>query len=320
MAVMNRLASTVLAVCVSGGLLCWAFWRADLRAIAALFGDANFGWIAVAYALVLSASVVHCQRWSVLLRLLGYQHRFRNLLNIHFAGVLCNTFLPAQLGIDVARVQFARHISGGRVNMLVVVAIDRLVGALALSVLGCVAWGVLSSSGLPFWLVIPPAALLVLCVSIVIASTRLDEQTSRRLADRLPLPGIVRIKLSSLFEQHELWRRKSTALFATVGWALFQTSLLAAALAATSHGLHLPIPPFEVAITLPLIAVVTMTVPISINGLGVREAMFCLTMIPLGLNQSQALALAAAWFALVLTGALPGIVGFVNLSRKPMGV
>ena len=82
------------------------------------------------------------------------------------------------------------------------------------------------------------------------------------------------------------------------------------------RALGLPVPLLYYGILVPLVALLTM-LPVSLNGMGVREGGMVLFLTPLGISSATALSLAFLWFSVFVAGSLfgAGIYLFGNLSR-----
>jgi uncharacterized membrane protein YbhN (UPF0104 family) len=79
-------------------------------------------------------------------------------------------------------------------------------------------------------------------------------------------------------------------------------------------GLKVDIPLLSLFIFIPIISTLA-TIPISISGLGVREASFVLLLGFLGVSPMHATAISFAWFLSVAVGSLPGLVEYLRYKR-----
>jgi hypothetical protein len=80
---------------------------------------------------------------------------------------------------------------------------------------------------------------------------------------------------------------------------------------AVARGLGIPIGPFDLAVVVPLAGVVQM-IPVSVNGFGVREAMYSLYFARIGLPPESALLLSLTSTALVMLYSLTGAAVYVG--------
>jgi uncharacterized membrane protein YbhN (UPF0104 family) len=82
--------------------------------------------------------------------------------------------------------------------------------------------------------------------------------------------------------------------------------------------LNLVVPISAVAVFVPLISLAGM-VPVSVNGLGVREALYILLFGQIGVTAEVAVSLALLYLAVTVVASLPGGVVYA-LQRTPLGI
>jgi hypothetical protein len=75
-------------------------------------------------------------------------------------------------------------------------------------------------------------------------------------------------------------------------------------------GLHLPVPPLYYGILMPLVTLLTL-LPISVNGMGLREACTVLLLAPLHVGEAEAVTLAFLLFAAQSAAALFGLIPYL---------
>ena len=299
---------------VSGGLLYWSLHRVNFADLARLVMTADYRWLTLAYLALLVAAVIHCWRFSQLVAICG-NVPFVRLLRIHFFGMFCNTFLPSELGLDAVRIHWAGRAIGGRMKMCTLVMIDRVAGALAISALSCLALLMVYSGILPFWIVFLSGTMLLASAVVIAMILWLDIEVIEKVSDWLQLPDGTRSCIVGIFRQLMTagcgWR----LMLLTSVLAAIQCTIIALSIAMTARALHLPASSLGIVAMFPVIGV-AVALPISVNGLGVREAMFCLTMAPLGLDQTEAVSLAASWLLLTAIGFAPGALAMFSLPRS----
>jgi uncharacterized membrane protein YbhN (UPF0104 family) len=266
---------------VSAGVLAWLAWRIEWRPIAEAFARVNFGFCLLALFVYCLAQVVSSVRWKLLARPLGFHEPLPRYVSLYFIGMFFNLFLPTSMGGDVVRGWYLGNSSARALAFLSVVS-ERFAGLLALMLVASLA-ACANPAGLPAW-----APWLVWGLS---ACGGLGLIT-------LPLIGRYHGKLRMLAEGLSLFRKDRSrwlAGFALEVWLLglaldLQASLLLFAVAA------------------PLVTLFTM-LPITLNGVGVREGALVLLLAPAGIAPAEALALGVLWFCvLAAAGLLGGMV------------
>lgn len=86
-----------------------------------------------------------------------------------------------------------------------------------------------------------------------------------------------------------------------------------------SIGLNIPIPALSLFIFIPVIAAIS-TLPVSISGIGVREASFVLLFGSVGISPAQATAVSFAWFLSMVTGSLIGFIEYLRFKKPAISV
>jgi uncharacterized membrane protein YbhN (UPF0104 family) len=240
---------------------------------------------------------------------MGVQSRFRNLVTSYFAGQFVSNVLPTTIGGDVLRIaRVSRDLKGHRSESVASVVIERLTGWLVLpliSVIGLVVnRGLLPDHGAATAaLVINTLALVGLISVLYLASHQKILGRFKEHENWLQFLGSVHFGVTNLRKHPADTRKLVLAAFAFQG-----TLVLAAFCAARVVGID------EAGITamMAFIPVVLMVqvLPIGISGLGVRETALVLFLHPLGVDNTQAIALGLALYFLNLSASLVGAPAF----------
>jgi uncharacterized membrane protein YbhN (UPF0104 family) len=262
-----------------------------------------FGLLATLGGLVLSA-----WRWQRVLSVFDVDTRLPNLVSHYLAGQFVGNFLPSTIGGDVLRVSRLRASNqAAGTSAFASVVIERLTGWIVLPLLtlaGLTLRPSLLHLGMASRLAVGlSTATLLLLVGILAAAG------SRRVAGRFAANegwtrfiGAVHLGVDTL-------RRSPSAAAGILGVAtVYQLSTVLAAFFATrALGLHLPLMAL-VAFT-PVVAI-AQVMPLSLNGLGIREGAFVLFLGPLGVSAGQAVAVGLIVYAMTLAVSLLGAPAF----------
>src|SRR5512136_25004 len=282
-----------------------------LERLWAVLSSVNLGWFLIALAIHFAGLVIRTVRWSILVKAQGVRVSFGRLFYLYMAGTFFNTFLPTGIGGDVVKIIDLAPESGGARAFSTVFA-DRLTGILGTSLIAlCVA--IVDPADVP-----PPVVALVIFVTggILIATLLLTQQ---QLIDRVMrrVPGWSKLlskgKVLRIYEA-----LTSYSLGAIVRSTLislpFTVTLIASQYAlALSLGVVVPVQYF--ALFIPLTALVQM-LPISFNGLGVREGAFQALFSTVGVAGEQAVAVSLLYYVLrVITGLIGGLMYLIGNLR-----
>jgi uncharacterized membrane protein YbhN (UPF0104 family) len=283
---------------ISVGILAWLFTRFDWTQFVQLLSGAHPGWFVVAIVLYVAAQLMSSVRWQILARPLGIVESFRTFVALYFLGMFFNLFLPSSMGGDTVRVWTLGRARGGRPARFAAAALsvlaERFWGLMALLVVACVGAGFVVGQ-VPLWMIVATwsigLALMSGILLLPLIGTRLEKARELQAALSLGTGGSERLRVAivcSLFVQ---------------ATSAVQIYMLALAL-----GIHAPFLVF--AMVVPMITLLTM-IPITVNGIGVREGSLVLLLAPVGVAQPQAVALGLLWFLMILATSLAGGVVYL---------
>jgi uncharacterized membrane protein YbhN (UPF0104 family) len=289
--------SKTIRIVVSAVLLGWVAWHTDWAKVGQAFAHLDaVPWLA-ALGVLLGTQLVSALRWQILARALGFERPLRQLMGIYFIGMYFNLLLPTSVGGDVVRAWYLDGGSRRRLAAFASVFLDRVSGLLVLLGMACVAL-VLSPLELPVWVSLfvwgsAAAALLGLAALPLLAGYGTKGASRRaRLAEALVAIRSPRVLLGTTLMS--LWIQGANVV---IVWLVGQ------AIAA-------PVSFDYYWIMVPMVSLLTM-LPVSINGIGVRDWGTALFLAPLHVGQGTALPLAMLWFAVSAAASLAG--GFVYL-------
>jgi uncharacterized membrane protein YbhN (UPF0104 family) len=301
----------VARIVVSVGLLAFLLFNADFAKLLETLREADWR----PYALGLVATTVgiflRAERWRILLHAVGAPLTFGRVLYLVYIGSFFNTFLPTGFGGDVIRVL---EIGDGatKAQAAGTVLVDRLSGFVTLFVLALV--------GLPFTAgLLPPLLTLLialLAIGVMGASLLLYEgHLVRRLMGWLPRP----LSLAG-----DTWLGQTYVAITSCGWrallrahivALLLNLLIIAGAYCVTLALQLSISIWTLAAFIPVITV-SLLIPISISGFGVRETVAIALFTTVGVTPLQAGILALGWYSLDFFDGLVGGVIYLIASLK----
>jgi uncharacterized protein (TIRG00374 family) len=310
----RRTALLATKIAVSVGLLVLVLWNTDLSRLWARVRSMDPGWLLLAVTAYMAMMGVTVWRWH---RLLDAQHVHvppRRLLESVWVSQFFNNFLPSNIGGDVVRIADTARAAGSKTLATTVVLVDRGLGLLALLLvaalgsLGATVWGLpVPGSG---WLWIVMATLLLVTGPVLAVPHLLGRLLSPvRALDR---PWLT--ERATRFEHaFTRFRAAPNALVsAFVGAVVVQAGIIVF-YTLTARGLAIPLPVLLAAVLVPISLVVQM-VPISINGFGVREAVFTYFFTRFGLSADAAVALSLVATGLIMVQSLAG--GLLFMRRR----
>lgn len=274
-------------------------WRIDWTQAAGALAHAHWALWAAGLGVYLFAQAVSAVRWRMLARVQGFGGSQLRYFGYYFIGMFFNLMLPTSIGGDMLRTWYLTTREGAalpkeRRQAAAVLAVtgDRLNGLVALIGVACVAV-LCCPTPLPPWILwivggLTAAALAGLAVLPWVGPLLAGRPRLRRLAHG-----------ASLYVKDP-----RTLLFATLlSFVVQGANVLLAYLMGAALGL--PVPPAYYGVLAPLVTLVSL-LPISLNGMGLRELATVMLLHPFGVGGGRAVTFAVLTFAVYTAASLPG--------------
>jgi uncharacterized membrane protein YbhN (UPF0104 family) len=290
--------------------------RIDWRQVASAFAQLDAAYWLLALGLYLLTQGVSAARWQMLGHMLGLGGRWRDYLAYYFIGMFFNLVLPTSVGGDVVRAWYltksGRRVGGGNDGKTTVastsgsllapglaaflsVLADRVNGLVVLIGVACMAT-LCCPTPLPGWIVALVAAmgavgLLGLAVLPFLPWLR----------KRLPMHR----RLTPLLDGAHLCLRDRRGLIGVTLLSLVVQLANIVLAWLVGQGLGLQVPLLYYGVLIPLVSILTL-LPISLNGMGLREAGTVLLLGPLHVSSAAAVTLSLLLFAVYAAASLLG--------------
>jgi uncharacterized membrane protein YbhN (UPF0104 family) len=295
-------ARAIIRLSASLALLAVAFWSVDLDHALARLAGLSPGWVVLAIALTVPQTVLAAWRWRVTSGALGEPLALVPATGEYYAATFLNQTLPGGVPGDALRAwRHGRKAAGGIGPAVRAVAIERFAGQitlLACLIAGIAIWpGAWSAAG-P--IVALAVAALGLAATIIWVATRSPGRIGRG-AKALAIDS--RRALLGPWQAQLVLSLLVTASYLAGFWA-----------AGRAIGIDLPI---WMTLTLVPAVLLSMLVPISVGGWGLREATAALLWPLAGLMAADGVAMAAVYGLSVLIGSLPGALVLLVYGRTP---
>lgn len=299
-------------IVVSVGLLVLLIQAVGWQETLAVARRARLGFLGMAAGIYLLTLFVRAARWQILLGAQGIRVPVRRLAYLYFVGSFFNMVLPSGVGGDVIKIyELARHNPGdlshfeARVTSSVIA--DRVSGLVVLFLMGTVAlpWAVerLPPSIVGVLLALTGASLVGLGVLLIPSLRRRVEHHipgAHWLFSRRGVRGLY-ASLDS-YSWPALWR----AALVSLGF----NGLIVLVNVALGLAFHVNVRLVDYIVFVPIISFL-LVLPVSINGLGVREGGYVALFGQVGVPRESALAMSLAFYAVTLLAGLIGGVWYV---------
>jgi glycosyltransferase 2 family protein len=307
-----RLSGTLV---VTGLCLAYLIWKIDLSKTLHILAHANFGYFLGAVAIMVLSVWPMAWRWQRLLVARGIHDRLSWLVRAYFVAYTAGQVLPTAVGGDAVRIYETarRHPTrGGAVAGSVL--LERALGGAATLALAAVGFALaLGHYDVGAYLWIEGAFVLG---TLVLAVALFSRRMRPLLARTAPLLRAVRLErpVRSVYEGIHAYRDHPGLLFGvfTLTLAVQAVRVLAIWLSGKAVGVDLSPRPYYV--MGPLLFLVLL-LPVSVNGIAVRESFFVSFLGNLGVDADKAFATGFLFFVVTLALSLPGalLLGWQSL-------
>jgi len=303
---MSSKKSLILKSIVAAGLLGFLLWRMELSRLAEVLSSAD--WL-----LVLAAGLIHfftvgfsANRWRMILADFDISAGFFNAVRFLMIGYFFNLFLPTSFGGDFVRAFYAGKLYGrSMTTTLMTTMLDRAGGLVALLMIGLAAVSLnpVRVEGVSLGVIF----ILISCVFAFGLTAVFNSSVHAwfvRILERFQLQGIEE-KLDLVFQGMTRLRRNRTALAAVVLYSLGIQFLVILSMWVAARALNIDAPFAIFLVFIPIINLSTI-LPLTINGIGVRESAYALLFSQLGVPLEKAFALSLLNFLIVAMISVPG--------------
>jgi glycosyltransferase 2 family protein len=303
---------------ISAALLAFLLWSLDLAALRALFVRLPFWFYLLSLVVVLGGQVVYAWRWRLLLTEAGVRVPFLSTVRQYFIGTFLNNFLPSTVGGDFGKVYLLGRDHGYRVVMASVV-LDRMLGLAMLAT-----WAALA-----LWLFRMPtpalatARLVVTGIATLLAVVLVVIGTGTGgLAARVAWLGPRAVAAAERLQRF----RVDMAVSLRSPRLMVQAALVVIGYALAAGAVYVVFiriqtgtaPPFMMTTAVMMATAVLSNIPVSLNGLGLREHLHALLLAPLGVPREVAVAISLLFFTHLLVSSVVGAVLWIRSRPIPV--
>ncbi len=258
-------------------LFLYILWSFDIGKILAVLAASNLALIAAAGFLSLASGVLKGLRWNLILKAHGIHMPNRKSIEYFFSGFFVSMLTPARVG-ELVRAVYAKPYSGSVSKALPTVVIDRLIDVAFLIALAFVA--VLGFAYFFGTVIVPFEIMLALAAAFVIAVFVLLKRNATGFALKpffnIVVPASFREKAKDSFAKFydSLENAKKNprllALSGVLTLCAWVVSILVTYAILLGVGIA-SVPFIYVIILLPILSLLDL-LPISISGIGTRDA------------------------------------------------
>lgn len=274
---------------ITGSLIAVALFvhSVDLSQTLRLFGELDPGWVVLAIGLAALSVIASVAEWGVLLRGTGHQLDWSFLGSWYLRGLFVNQVTPAGVGSDAMRALQVGKTTGHGPMVASLVA-SRMAGTLAMS------WWALAAAVLARdQLRIPAVAGFAVFAAAMMSAwalALLAERVRRRIPEHRTLFFAAARFIHPFTHAFEGYRGRPRIVARSITAGIAAWGLNLFSMLAFSVALHTYVSWTVFALVLP-VALLATFIPISANGIGVREGVLVLLLVHDGVAAPTATAL-----------------------------
>jgi len=312
---MKNVLAALLKTTVTAALLYFLFRRVDFEQFWKTLLEAHFGLLAAGFALLWVGHYLCVLRWRLLMRPLMPALSLGRLLSVYCIGLFFNLTLPTVIGGDVVKMYYAGKPSKLYAASFAATFLDRDAGMLAMMAIACAAALVrpVAIPGVPVGLIIWGSSAAFLLANLAIFTPAVHD-LSTGLLRRAGLESAAR-KLDTLARAFQTMRRERALLAGSLVISVLNQLLVIAVTWVMAEGLRLHVSLLYFLIFIPVITLVSM-IPVSLNGMGLREFAYVSLFTAIGLTTESAIALGLLASAVIILSAIPGGIAYVFFRHR----
>lgn len=311
---MNRKVQQLLKIVISLGLITFLVWKISPGRLVPHLKNMDIRVLFGAVGIFFISSCLGTLQWHILLRAGGIRLTGAKTFRLYFVGLFFNNFFPTNVGGDAMKIFDVARSGNDPHQVFAITLLDRIIGISGLCILALTASLLLlrvkTLYNLPFYILI-----FVGCIAPILLLT-LNRRLSR--AVRLFFSKLNVLRLGERFDRvfnHLGGFREFRSLMLHVLLLAFVVQFLRVAthvLVGRALGVELTVATvLSFYVFIPLLGLV-MVLPISLNGLGVREGTGILLFTTVGLSSEQALLLEFITYVVMVVVSLTGGVFFLQ--------
>jgi uncharacterized membrane protein YbhN (UPF0104 family) len=284
---------------VSGGLMYLVLARAGVAKVMSLIANITPWTFAVAVLAYVFSQFIASMRWQLLLK---DRFSLKRLFPLYLLGTFFNIFLPGLVGGDAVKIYYLYKETGKGTQSLSSVVMDRYIGYTSLMIVGLIAFpfGLKYFGGTWIQWILPGIIATFFVASLIGFGLRLGKQ--------------IRF-ISNFYDYFHSYRSQGRVVARAMLLSVLLQSVIIFSIWVLSLGLNMDVPLHMLYIFMPVIATVS-ALPISISGIGIREAATVLLLGTIGVEADMATALSFAWFLSICAGGLTGIYEYLRVKEK----
>ncbi len=306
---------TLVKTGITALLFIFLFRKVDFQTFGAVVRGARLEILIAAFMVLWAGHYVCIFRWRMLMRPLMPVLSLGHLFGIYCIGLFFNLIFPTVVGGDVVKMYYAGRPSKLYAQSFAATFLDRDAGMLAMMIIACVITLVhpIMVPGVPVNLIVWLSFVLFIFANVIIFTPSLHKLLTRSLHS-LHLAKIA-AKFDAISNAFQIMGRHWSLLAGSLVISLVNQLLAISVTWVLAEGLRLHISLIYFLLFVPIITLISM-IPISLNGMGLREYAFMSLLGAIGIAPASCIALGLLSSAFIILSSLPGGVVYIFFRNR----
>jgi hypothetical protein len=296
-------------------LFVYIFRKIDFHQFGATLRNARMDILVIGFLVLWIGHYLCIYRWRMLMRPLMPVLSMGQLIGIYCIGLFFNLTLPSVVGGDVVKMYYAGKPSKAYAQSFAATFLDRDAGMLAMMIIACAAivFYPVVVPGIPVSLIVWSAFFLFVVVNIGIFSPYFHRVLTGLLR-RLHLSKIA-MKVDTISTAFQVMGKHKVVLVVSLLISFLNQLLVIAVTWIMALGLRLRVPFSYFLIFVPVITLISM-IPISLNGMGLREYAFVSLFGAVGVLSASSLAMGILSSVVLVLSSFPGGIVYIFFRNR----
>ena len=306
---------TFIKISITAILFFFLFRNIDFESFGATLRSARPGILLAAFIVLWAGHYVCIFRWRMLMRPLMPTRSLNSLFGIYCIGLFFNMIFPTAVGGDVIKVFYVGKHSNSYAQSFAATFLDRDIGMLAMLIIACAGLILhpVSVPGVAVAVIIWSAFVLFLLGNILLFAPGCHRWMTL-LLQRLHLTKIAE-KTNRVSDAFHIMGKNKSILLVSLLISFVNQFLAISVVWITAVGLDLHIRFSYFLIFVPVITLISM-IPISLNGMGLREYAFMSLFSAIGVAPASCIALGLVTSFLLILSSLPGGIVYMFFKTR----
>ena len=312
---MKSALAAILKTAVTALLFYLLFRKVDFPEFAATLKHARYDILIFSFCILWIGHYMCIFRWRMLMRPLMPVLSTAKLLGIYCIGLFFNLAFPTVVGGDVVKMYYAGKPSRQFAQSFAATFLDRDTGMLAMMLIAVTATIIhpVGLEGMPVSLIIWSAFLAFMVANVIIFAPPIH-RIFVHLLHRLKFNGLAG-KVDTISGVFQTIARHRGVLAMSLAISLVNQLFVITVVWVTAIGLRIRVPFPYFLVFVPVITLVSM-IPVSLNGMGLREYANVALFSAVGVDRESSMALGLVSSAIVVLSAIPGGVVYIFFRNR----